>query len=60
VGEPMNALWLVYTDDAGVVETAGVFSTSEKAGMVAAQRTDITGLRWGVRMLPPLDSEWDL
>ena len=56
----MNPLWLVYTDDAGVVETAGVFSTSEKAGMVAAQRTDITGLRWGVRMLPPLDSEWDL
>ena len=56
----MNFLWLVCTDDAGVVETAGVFSTSEKAGMVAAQRTDITGLQWGVRMLPSLDTEWDL
>ena len=51
----MNFLWLVYTDDGGVVETAGVFSTSEKAGMVAAQRTDITGLQWSVRMIPPVD-----
>ena len=51
----MNFLWLVYTDDAGVLETAGVFSTSEKAGMVAAQRTDITGLQWSVRMIPPVD-----
>jgi hypothetical protein len=56
----MNFLWLVYTDDAGVVETAGVFSTSEKAGMVAAQCTDITGLQWGVRMLPSLDSNWEI
>ena len=56
----MNPLWLVYTDDAGVVETAGVFSTSEKAGMVAAQCTDITGLRWGVRMLPPVDTAWEI
>ena len=53
----MNALWLVYTDDAGVVETAGVFSTSEKAGMVAGINTDITGLTWSVRMLPPIDTE---
>jgi len=31
----MSFLWLVYTDEAGVLETAGVYSTSEKASDVA-------------------------
>lgn len=56
----MNPLWLVYTDDAGVIETAGVYSTSEKASSVALEATDATGMAWVVRMLPPLDSEWEI
>lgn len=56
----MNPLWLVYTDDAGVVETAGVFSTSEKASVVAREATEASGLAWGVRMLPPVDTAWEI
>lgn len=56
----MNFLWLVYTDDAGVVETAGVFSTSEKASAVAFEATEATGMKWGVRMLPSLDTTWEI
>lgn len=56
----MSFLWLVYTDDAGVVETAGVFSTSEKASDVAREATEATGMKWGVRMLPSLDSNWEI
>jgi hypothetical protein len=53
-------LWLVYTDDAGVVETAGVYSTAEKASVVAREATDATGLAWVVRMLPAVDSNWEI
>ena len=56
----MNFLWLVYTDDAGVLETAGVFSTYGKASAVAFEATEATGLKWGVRMLPSLDTTWDI
>jgi len=51
----MSFLWLVYTDEAGVVETAGVFSTSEKASDVAREATEATGMKWVVRMIPPVD-----
>lgn len=56
----MNPLWLVYTDDAGVVETAGVYSTAEKAGVVQAEAERASGMPWYVRMLPPLDSNWEI
>jgi hypothetical protein len=56
----MNPLWLVYTDDAGVVETAGVYSTAEKANDVAREATDATGLAWVVRMLPAVDTAWEI
>ena len=52
----MNPLWLVYTDDAGVVETAGVYSTAEKARVVQAEAERVSRMKWCVRMLPPLDS----
>jgi hypothetical protein len=51
----MSFLWLVYTDDAGVLETAGVYSTSEKACDVAREATEATGMKWIVRMIPPVD-----
>jgi hypothetical protein len=56
----MGFLWLVYTDDAGVVETAGVYSTPEKAGAVQAEAERASGMPWYVRMLPPLDSNWEI
>lgn len=48
-------LWLVYTDEAGVLETAGVYSTSEKASVVAREATEASGMKWVVRMIPPVD-----
>ncbi len=56
----MGFLWLVYTDDAGVVETAGVYSTPEKAGAVQAKAERESGMPWYVRMLPPIDSNWEI
>jgi len=56
----MSFLWLVYTDEAGVLETAGVYSTSEKASVVAREATEATGLAWVVRMLPSIDSKWEI
>ena len=56
----MNFLWLVYTDEAGVVETAGVFSTSHKAADVAREYERISGMKWIVRLLPPIDTAWEI
>ena len=56
----MNPLWLVYTDDASVLETAGVFSTCEKASAVAFEATEASGLNWVVRMMPPVDTAWEI
>jgi hypothetical protein len=53
-------LWLVYTDEAGVLETAGVYSTSEKASVVAREATEASGLKWVVRMMPSIDSKWEI
>jgi hypothetical protein len=56
----MNPLWLVYTDDAGVVETAGVYSTAEKANDVAREAERVSRMLWCVRMMAPLDSNWEI
>lgn len=56
----MNNLWLVYTDEAGVIETAGVYSTSEKAVVVKAEAELVSAMPWYVRMLPPIDSDWEI
>ena len=56
----MGFLWLVYTDDAGVVETAGVYSTAEKAAEIQAAAERKTGMPWYVRMISPLDSNWEI
>ena len=55
----MIGMWLVYTDEAGVVETAGVFSTSYKAADVAREYERISGMKWVVRLLPPIDTAWE-
>jgi hypothetical protein len=56
----MNNLWLVYTDEAGVVETAGVYSTAEKANDVAREAERVSRMPWCVRMMAPLDSDWEI
>jgi hypothetical protein len=56
----MNNLWLVYTDEAGVVETAGVYSTAEKARVVQAEAERVSRMPWCVRMMAPLDSDWEI
>ena len=44
-----SALWLVVTDEAGSVETAGVYSTAEKAEAVRARMEKDSGMVWSVR-----------
>ena len=59
-GGQMIGMWLVYTDDAGVVETAGVFSSSERATEVAHEYERLSGMKWGLRLLPPIDTAWEI
>ena len=56
----MIGMWLVYTDDAGVLETAGVFSSSERAAEVAGEYERLSGMKWGLRLLPPIDTAWEI
>lgn len=53
-----NYIWLVYTDEAGVVETAGVYSTAEKAMAVRARAEKVSGMKWSMRAMNPIDSAW--
>lgn len=51
---------MVYTNDAGVLETAGVFSRSERAAEVAREYERLSGMKWGLRLLPPIDTAWEI
>jgi hypothetical protein len=54
----MTELWLVYTDEAGIVEIAGVRSTFEKAVELMGEANRVSGMQWYTRKLPDADAEW--
>lgn len=54
----MTELWLVFTDEAGIVEIAGVRSTFKKAYELGIEANRVTGMQWYARKLPDVDAEW--